>query len=154
MGENKLQATVNIRNKKAKFEYAIVETYVCGIALKGTEIKSIRQSKASIMEGYCGFDGDELYVRNIHITEYEKASFVNHEPTRPRKLLLNRSELDKIHKQVKVKGVTIVPLRLFINDKGLAKLEIGVATGKKLVDKREDLKAKDAKRDMDRAMKR
>ncbi|TXC82167.1 SsrA-binding protein SmpB [Luteibaculum oceani] len=154
MAEKKLQASVNIKNKKARFEFNIIDTYVCGIVLKGTEIKSIRLNKASITEGYCGFEKDELFLRNAHIAEYEKASFKTHEPTRPRKLLLNRNELDKIHKQVKVKGITIVPLRMFINDKGLAKLEIGIAEGKKLHDKRQDLKEKDAKREMDRAMKR
>lgn len=154
MASNKLQAKINIKNKKAKFEYEIGDTYVCGIVLKGTEIKSLRQNKASISEGYCGFDANELFARNLHIAEYDKASFENHEAKRARKLLLNRTELNKIHKAVKVKGVTIVPLRLFINEKGLAKLEIGIAAGKKLHDKRQDLKEKDAKRDMDRAMKR
>ncbi|MGB0165565.1 MAG: SsrA-binding protein SmpB [Luteibaculum sp.] len=154
MAEQKFSSNISIKNKKARFEYLIEATYVCGIVLKGTEIKSIRQNKASITEGYCGFVENELWARNLHIAPYENASFESHEATRPRKLLLQRSELEKIHKKVKVKGITIVPLKLFINDRGLAKLEIGVASGKKIHDKREDLKEKDAKRDMDRAMKR
>ncbi len=154
MADQKFSSDINIKNKKAKFEYHIGDTFTCGMVLRGTEIKAIRLNKASIVEGYCGFDGDELFIRNMHIGTYENASFQTHEPTRPRKLLLNRQELSKIRKQVKTKGVTIVPLRLYINNKGLAKLDIGIATGKKLHDKRDDLKAKDAKRDMDRAMKR
>ena len=132
---------VNIRNKRAKFEYHLLETYTAGIQLGGTEIKSIRNGKASI-------------IRNMHVTEYENASFYNHKPRSDRKLLLNRKEIDRIEKFLKVKGNTLIPLRMFLSDKGWIKLEIACAQGKKLHDKRQDLKEKDDKRDMDRAMKR
>jgi len=146
-------SNVNIKNKKAGFEYHLVDKYVAGIQLTGTEIKSIRNSKASVGEAYCVFVKSELFIRNMHIAEYDPGSYNNHEPKRDRKLLLNRLELDKLKKKLKNKGVTIVPVRLFINDKGLAKLEIALAEGKKLYDKRQDLKSKDDKRAMDRAMK-
>ncbi|GAA0874623.1 SsrA-binding protein [Wandonia haliotis] len=147
------QSGVNIRNKRANFEYQIIEKFVAGIQLTGTEIKSIRNSKASIVEAYCVFEKEELFIRNMHIAEYENGSYYNHNPRRDRKLLLNRRELDKLFKKSKVKGFSIIPLNLFINEKGLAKLNIALGQGKKLHDKREDLKAKDSKRDMDRAMK-
>lgn len=144
---------VNIRNKKANFEYAIIDTYTAGIKLTGTEIKSIRASKASINEAYCVFVKDELVIRNMNITEYTHGTHYNHEPKRDRKLLLNRNELTKLKKKSQEKGLTIIPLRLFTNEKGLAKLDIALAQGKKLYDKREDLKSKDAKREIDRKMK-
>jgi SsrA-binding protein len=127
---------------------------MAGIQLTGSEIKSLRNSKASIVEAYCVFEKNELFIRNMHIAEYENSSYYNHNPKRDRKLLLNRKELDKLFKKAKIKGFSIVPLNLFINDKGLAKLNIALAQGKKLHDKREDLKEKDSKRDMDRAMKK
>jgi len=145
---------VNIKNKRAKFEFHILETFMAGIQLTGSEIKSLRNSKASIVEAYCVFEKNELFIRNMHIAEYENSSYYNHNPKRDRKLLLNRKELDKLFKKAKIKGFSIVPLNLFINDKGLAKLNIALAQGKKLHDKREDLKEKDSKRDMDRAMKK
>lgn len=148
------ESKVNIKNKRARFEYHISDTYIAGLQLSGTEIKSIRASKASILEAYCLFDKGEMWVRGMHITEYDNGSFYNHKPRADRKLLLNRREIDKIEKFLKDKGNTVVPMRLFISDKGWAKLEIGLAKGKKLHDKREDLKEKDDKRDMDRAMKR
>lgn len=144
---------INIKNKKAKFEYHLEDEFVAGIQLTGSEIKSIRNNKASIVEAYCVFVEDELFVRNMHIAEYDNASYYNHKPRRDRKLLLNRQELDKLFKKVQTKGNSIVPTHLFINDKGLAKLRIYLASGKKLHDKRQDLKQKDAKREMDRAMK-
>ena len=144
---------VNIRNKKAAFEYHLHETYVAGMVLSGAEIKSIRAGKASIKEAYCFFKRGELFIRNMHISEYRFASFGKPEPTRERKLLLNRRELNKLEKAIKTKGYTIVPIRLFISAGGWAKLEIALASGKKLYDKREDLKKKDMKRDMDRARK-
>jgi SsrA-binding protein len=144
---------VNIQNKKAKFEYDFIEKFTAGLKLLGTEIKSIREGKASIKEGYCSFENDELFIYNMHITEYENASFTNHEPTRKRKLLLNRRELDKMKKKVNEKGFTIVPTRLFISDKGFAKLNIALAKGKKIYDKRESIKRKDDKRKIDRALK-
>lgn len=144
---------VKIKNKRAKFEYEFLETFTAGIQLYGTEIKSIRNSKASIIEAYCVFVKNELVVRNMSINEYEKGGHYNHDVRRDRKLLLNRSELDKLQKKLKNQGLTIVPTLLYIADSGYAKLNIALAKGKKLHDKREDLKAKDAKRSMDRALK-
>ena len=144
---------VNIKNRKASFEYHLIDKFVAGLQLLGTEIKSIRESKASIAEGYCTFMGDELFVKNMHIAEYSHGGFVNHEPKRMRKLLLSRQELDKLLKKTKIKGFTIVPTRLFIGKNGYAKLEIALAEGKKLYDKRESLKQADDKRSMDRTMK-
>lgn len=145
---------VNIRNKRAKFEYHLLETFTAGIQLGGTEIKSIRNSKASILEAFCVFERGEVWVRNMSITEYENGSFYNHKPKSDRKLLLNKKEIDKIEKFLKVKGNTIVPLKLFLSEKGWAKLNIALAQGKKLHDKRNDLKEKDDKREMDRALKK
>jgi SsrA-binding protein len=142
---------INIKNKRASFEYEFIETYVAGIQLTGTEIKSIRDGKANITDGYCLFVKNELYARNLQISEYKYGTHYNHEPKRDRKLLLNRTELKKLQGRLKDKGLTIVPLRLFINDRGLAKLEIALAKGKKLYDKREDLKKKDAKREIERS---
>lgn len=144
---------VNIKNKRAKFEYQLLDKFVAGIQLGGTEIKSIRNNKASILEAYCVVEDGQVFIRNMHITEYENASFYQHKPRADRKLLLNKREIDKLDKKIKQKGFSIVPLRLFINDKGLAKLEIALAQGKKLYDKRQDLKAKDDKRAIDRIKK-
>lgn len=144
---------INIKNKKARFEYQILDKFVAGIQLTGTEIKSIRESKASIVEAYCVFESGEVFIRNMYITAYENGSFYNHKPRGDRKLLLNKKEIDKIEKFLKVKGNALVPLRMFLSEKGWAKLEIATAQGKKLHDKREDLKEKDDKRAMDRAMK-
>jgi len=148
-----LQNNINIRNKKASFQYEFIEKFEAGMQLRGTEIKSIREGKASIKEGYCAFKDGELFVFNISITPYSDASFSNHEPTRPRKLLLHKQELEKLFKKKKDVGLTIIPTLLFINEKGYAKLNIALAKGKKTQDKRESLKTKDAKRQMDRAMK-
>ncbi len=145
---------INIQNKKAKFEYHLLERFTAGMQLVGTEIKSIRAGKASIKEAYCIFESGEVWIRNMHITEYGNASFYSHQPRSDRKLLLNKKEINKIEKFLKVKGNTIVPLRLFISDKGWAKVEIACAQGKKLYDKRHSLKEKDDKRSMDRAMKK
>ncbi len=145
---------INIQNKKAKFEYHLLERFTAGMQLVGTEIKSIRAGKASIKEAYCIFESGEVWIRNMHITEYVNASFYSHQPRSDRKLLLNKKEINKIEKFLKVKGNTIVPLRLFISDKGWAKVEIAFAQGKKLYDKRHSLKEKDDKRSMDRAMKK
>lgn len=146
----KLSNTVNIENRKARFDYQFLETLTAGMVLKGTEIKSIRMGKAGLSDSYCYFRGDELYVRNFHITEYEDASFYNHEPLRERKLLLSKHELSKWQKKVKDQGLTIVPVSLFINDKGFAKLNIALAKGKKNFDKRDDIKKKDLEREMNR----
>ncbi|MBN2637339.1 MAG: SsrA-binding protein SmpB [Prolixibacteraceae bacterium] len=146
-------STIRIKNKRATFEYEIIERFVAGIILVGTEIKSIRSGKANLTESYCQFFRSELFVRNMHISEYELGTCNNHEARRDRKLLLNRKELKKLEKKVKESGFTIICTSLFINDRGLAKLEIALARGKKTYDKRESLKLKDAKRDIDRMMK-
>ncbi|MDR1861121.1 MAG: SsrA-binding protein SmpB [Bacteroidales bacterium] len=146
-------ANINIRNKRAHFDYEVLETFIAGIQLLGTEIKSVRASKVSLAEAYCRFADGELYVINMNISEYDFGNINNHEARRDRKLLLRKRELTKLHKKLKEGGLTIVPLRMFLNDRGLAKVEIGLAKGKKIYDKRETLKLKDARRDMDRAMK-
>ncbi len=145
---------VNIKNKKAYFEYDIYEEFTAGMQLTGTEIKSVRSSKASIKEGYCYEKNGEVFIKNMHIAEYENGSFTNHLPKRERKLLLNKKEILKIQKELKVKGITLLPLKLFISKSGYAKINIGLGKGKKLHDKRESLKEKDTKRDLDRLMKR
>jgi len=148
-----MSSIINIKNRKAKFEYEFISSFTAGISLLGTEIKSIRNNKANISDAHCLFIGNELFVRNLHIDEYPNAGYVNHETKRDRKLLLNKQELSKINGKVKEKGNTIVPKRLFINDKGKAKLEIALAKGKKLYDKRESIKEKDMKRNIDRIKK-
>ncbi|MFM1932232.1 MAG: hypothetical protein RL226_1535 [Bacteroidota bacterium] len=139
-----------IRNKKALFRYFLLDEFVTGMQLTGSEIKSIRNGKASIVEAYCKMRKGELFVVNMYIAEYENGGYANHKPKRDRKLLLNRSELNKLERKTKDQGLTIVPIELFINDKGLAKLKVALAKGKKLHDKREDLKTKDLAREMDR----
>lgn len=141
---------IRIKNKKASFEYYLQEKFVAGMVLTGTEIKSIRAGKASVNEAYCAFTQGELFVRNMHIAEYDYGTYNNHEPKRERKLLLTARELKKLHSSLNEKGLTLVPTVLFINEKGLAKLEIALAKGKKLYDKRETLKQKDTQRDMER----
>ena len=150
----KAQKEIAIKNKRASFDYEILETWVAGIVLAGTEIKSLRLGKAAIVDCYCYFSGDELWVRGVNISEYAWGSYNNHQPKRDRKLLLNRKELDKIHRALQDKGLTLVGLRLFINESGLAKLLIGLARGRKSFDKRDYIKEKDARREMDRAMKK
>ncbi|MFD2697511.1 SsrA-binding protein SmpB [Mesonia sediminis] len=144
---------INIQNRKARFQYEIIDKYIAGISLAGTEIKSIRQGKASIAESFCEFHRNELYVINMHIEEYSHASHFNHNPKSERKLLLQRKELRKLHKEVSNTGLTIIPLRLFINERGLAKLQIGLAKGKKMHDKRETIKDRENKRKLDRIKK-
>jgi len=141
---------VQIRNKKASFEYEFVDTYIAGLILKGTEIKSIRESKASIQEAHCFFDGDTLKVKGMTISQYNNASFYAHELTRERSLLLKKRELEKLKSKSEEKGLTIIPLRIFINERGFAKLEIALARGKKLHDKRDSIKQKDVRREMER----
>ena len=148
-----MTAGVLIKNKQANFEYFIIEKYEAGIQLMGTEIKSIRAGKATITDGYCSFIGNELYLMNIHIAEYSFGSFYNHAPKRERKLLLNKKELKKIQGKLKDVGMTIIPLAIVINERGFAKVEIGIAKGKKMHDKRDTLKEKDAKIEMDRRLK-
>ncbi|MBO5828353.1 MAG: SsrA-binding protein SmpB [Paludibacteraceae bacterium] len=150
----KLKNSVLIRNKRASFDYELVDFYKAGIVLVGTEIKSIRLGKASLVDTFCFFNNGELWVKNMNISEYFYGTYNNHLPRRDRKLLLSKKELLKIRRQTKDTGFTVVPTKLFINEKGLAKLEIAVAKGKKSYDKRDALKEKDDKRNMDRAMKR
>ncbi len=145
---------INIRNRRATFDYEIIDEYVAGIVLFGTEIKSIRLGKASLVDSYCFFDKGELWVRGVNISEYDWGSCNNHAPRRDRKLLLNAKELSKIERATQDKGLTIVALRMFLNDRGLAKVVIAVARGRKSYDKREYLKESDAKREMDKAMKK
>lgn len=145
---------ISIRNRRAKFDYEIIETWVAGIVLKGTEIKSLRMGKASLVDAFCYFDRGELYIKGLNISPYEWGNYRNHDPQRIRKLLLNRKELTKIGRELQNVGLTVVALRIFINDKGLAKVEIGLARGRKQYDKREYIKDRDAKREMDRAMRK
>jgi SsrA-binding protein len=149
-----MQNKVNIQNKKARFLYEILDKYTAGIVLTGTEIKSIRNSKASIAESFCEFNEQgELFVINMTIEEYIYGTYYNHKPKAERKLLLNKKELKKLHKEVQNTGLTIIPLKLFINEKGYAKLDIALAKGKKLFDKRETIKDRDNKRNLDRIKK-
>ena len=148
-----MQNNINIKNKRARFEYELLDEFTAGIQLLGTEIKSIREGKAKITDSYCFMDNGELFIRNMHVSEYSHGNINNHEPSRERKLLLKRDELKKCEKKLKDKGLTIVALKMFINASGYAKLNIAIAKGKKLHDKRENLKDKDLKRDIDRAKK-
>ena len=144
---------VNIRNKRARFEYHLEDHFDAGMVLGGTEIKSIRNGKASIIEAYCIVDDGQVFIRNMTVTPYENGSFYNHQPRSDRKLLLNKKEIKKLEKWMKIKGNTIVPLKLYLNEKGWLKCQIACAQGKKLHDKRHDLKSKDDTREMARAMK-
>ncbi len=143
---------VLIKNKRARFEYFLTEEFSAGIVLSGTEIKSLREGKANITDSYCAFKGMELFVFNLHIAEYTHGTYSNHEPKRERKLLLTKRELKKINGKTKEKGLTIIPIQLYINEKGLAKIDIAIAKGKKLYDKRHTIKDQDIKRDIDRAI--
>ena len=147
------QPSVNIKNKRATFDYELMDTYTAGIVLTGTEIKSIRLGKASLVDTFCYFAKGELWVKNMHIAEYFYGSYNNHTARRDRKLLLNKKELEKIQRGMKDPGFTTVPVRLFINEKGLAKLVVALAKGKNLHDKRESQKAKDAQREIQKALK-
>ena len=144
---------INIKNKKASFNFEFIERFVAGIVLGGTEIKSIRQGKASLVDAYCFFEGDELWVSGMHIAEYSFGSYNNHDPKQDRKLLLSRRELNKLKKKSEEKGFTIVATRLFVNDRGLAKLEIALAKGKREYDKRQDIRKRDTDRELDRLRK-
>ena len=144
---------INIRNKRATFDYEIIEEFIAGVVLVGTEIKSLRLGKASMVDTYCYFDRNELWLRGLNIAEYGWGTCNNHIPKRDRKLLLNRKELNKLQRSLQDRGLTVVGLRLFLNDRGLAKVAIGLARGRKAYDKREYIKENDAKREMDKAMK-
>jgi SsrA-binding protein len=150
MSKQRFSNDINIRNRQAGFEYELLDKYVAGIVLTGTEIKSIREGKVNLQDGYCYMNKGEMFVKGVNITPYAQGTHYNHEATRERKLLLKKSELAKLEGKVEEKGLTIVPLRLFVNDRGFAKLEIAVGRGKKLHDKRESIKERDAKRELNR----
>ncbi|MDZ4664348.1 MAG: SsrA-binding protein SmpB [Bacteroidota bacterium] len=149
----KLSNKINIENRRARFDYQFLEQFTAGIVLQGTEIKSIREGKAGLSDSYCYFRHGELYIKNLHITEYSEASFKNHEPLRERKLLLSKAELRKLEGKLKDQGLTIIPVRLFLSDKGFAKVDVALAKGKKEFDKRQDIKKKDAEREIGRKLK-
>ena len=148
-----MKITVNIQNRRAYFEYEVMDQYTAGIMLTGTEIKSIKEGKANINEAYCVFQQGELFIKNMHITEYKLGTHYNHDPLRLRKLLLKGRELTKMLTKVKEKGLTIIPLKIFLSERGYAKMDIALAKGKKVHDKRDSIKNKDNKRDLDRVMK-
>jgi SsrA-binding protein len=147
------QKNINIKNKKVYHNYALLDKYIAGIVLSGTEIKSIRQGKATLVDSYCFFKNGELFIQGFHVTEYEYGTHNNHAPKRYKKLLLNKKELRKLERKNQEKGLTIVATRCFINDRGFAKMEIALAKGKQEHDKRETIKRKDLKREMDRIRK-
>ncbi|MDX9929589.1 MAG: SsrA-binding protein SmpB [Bacteroidales bacterium] len=147
-------SNIVIRNRRASFEYEFVEKYIAGIQLRGTEIKALRLGKANVTDSYCQFYRGELFVKGLNIAEYSWGNINNHDPVRERKLLLTSRELRKLERKVKESGLTIIVLKLFINERGLAKVEIALAKGRKAYDKRENLKQKDARREMDRAAKK
>ena len=149
---NNTSYNIQFKNKKAHYQYFISSEFTAGMVLQGSEVKSIRLRNVNLSDAYCQFVDDELYVVNMHIAPYEQASYNQHDAKRDRKLLLNRQELKKLHKAVKEKGVAIIPLLLYVNEKGLVKLDIGLAKGKKFYDKRDSLKEKDKKRDLDRQL--
>lgn len=148
----KQENSINVKNRKAFFEYTLLDKYIAGVQLKGTEIKSIREGKISFTDSFCFFEKGELWIKNMHISEYSQAAHYNHEPLRNRKLLLKKKELKKISNSI-IESMLIVPLRLFINDKGFAKIEISLAKGKKLYDKRETIKKREVERDIRRSIK-
>lgn len=145
-----IQQKISIKNRRASFDYSLIEKYTAGIVLLGTEIKAIREGKVSLVDSFCYFRNNELYVRNLNISIYTEGNLYNHEPTRERKLLLNKQEITKLQKKLLDKGLTLIPTLLFTSDSGYAKLEIALAKGKKLFDKRDDMKAKDIDRDLKR----
>jgi len=147
-------AKIEVKNKRAEFDYQILERYQAGIILTGSEIKSIRNGGGSISEAFCILRDGELFVKNMNIPEYSHGAYANHEPLRVRKLLLNKKELNKIDAKVREKGLTLIPLRLTTNDRGIVKIEIGLAKGKKMYDKRDSIKQKENKRELERVMKR
>jgi SsrA-binding protein len=150
MAKDRFSKTVNIQNRQARFEYEILDKYTAGIVLTGTEIKSIREGKVNLQDGYCYFNKGEVFVKGVNITPYAQGTHYNHEATRERKLLLKKTEINKLEGKIEEKGLTLIPLRLFINDRGFAKMEIAVGRGKKLHDKRDSMRERDAKRELDR----
>ena len=149
--KDRIQKHVNIVNRRASYEYQFLTKYTAGIMLKGTEIKSIREGNVNMSDAFCTFHNDCLWVQQMHIAKFTEGTYNNHEPMRERKLLLNKRELNQLEKKSQEQGLTIIPIRIFISERGFAKVEIALARGKKLFDKREDIKAKDQKREMDRS---
>lgn len=143
---------IEIKNKKAEYQYFLLDSFSAGLVLTGTEIKSIREGRANLADAYCVFIGNELYVRQMHISEYRFGSWLNHVAKRDRKLLLNKKELRKLQNKIKERGFTIIPTLLYVNPQGYAKLDISLARGKKFFDKRETIKAKDNRRDLEREL--
>jgi SsrA-binding protein len=150
MAKERFAKNINIKNRQATFEYELQDKYIAGIVLTGTEIKSIREGKINLQDGYGYFNNGELFVKGVNISPYAQGTHYNHDATRERKLLLKRSELKKLESRSQEKGLTLVPTRLFINDRGLAKMEIALGRGKKMHDKRDSIKERDAKRELDR----
>jgi len=150
MAEKRFSDNINIRNRQATFQYELLDKMVAGIVLRGTEIKSIREGKVNLQDGYCYFANGEVFVKAITITPYAQGTHYNHEASRERKLLMKKSELTKLEARVEEKGLALIPIRLFINERGLVKLEIALARGKKLHDKRDSIKEKDLKRELSR----
>lgn len=150
MNKSRFSNNISIKNRQASFQYELIDTYVAGMVLKGTEIKSIKEGKANLQDGHCYFNNGELFVKGISITPYDQGTHYNHEAARERKLLLKKTELSRLEHKSEEKGLTIVPLRLFINARGYAKLEIALARGKKMHDKRDSIKERDVKRELSR----
>jgi SsrA-binding protein len=148
--QNRFSNDINIRNKQAGFQYELLDKYVAGIVLKGTEIKSIREGKVNLQDGYCYLNNGEIFAKGINITTYAQGTHYNHEAARERKLLLKKMEIKKLEGKVEEKGLTLIPTRLFINERGYAKLEIALAKGKKVHDKRDSIKERDIKRELSR----
>jgi SsrA-binding protein len=148
MAKQRFAKDIHIKNRQASYEYELLDKYIAGIVLTGTEIKSIREGKVNLQDGYGYFNNGELFVKGVNITPYSQGTHYNHEPTRERKLLLKRSELKKLETRSEEKGLTLVPTRLFINDRGFAKMEIALGRGKKMHDKRDSIKERDAKREL------
>jgi SsrA-binding protein len=150
MTEKRFSSDINIRNRQATFQYELLDKFIAGIALRGTEIKSIREGKINLQDGYCYFSNGEIFTKGISITPYAQGTHYNHEAARERKLLMKKSELKKLESKVEEKGLALIPIRIFINERGLAKLEIALARGKKTHDKREGIKERDIKRELSR----
>jgi SsrA-binding protein len=150
MSKDRFLKDINIRNRQASFQFEFIDKFIAGIVLKGTEIKSIREGKVNLQDGYCYFNNEEIFAKGINITPYSQGTHYNHEAARERKLLMKKSEMAKLESKVEEKGLTLVPVRLFINERGFAKLEIALARGKKTHDKRESIKERDVKRELSR----
>ncbi|HEY4654118.1 MAG TPA: SsrA-binding protein SmpB [Cyclobacteriaceae bacterium] len=150
MSKQRFSNSINVKNRQAAYNYELLDKYIAGMVLKGTEIKSIKEGKVNLQDGYCYVDRGELFVKGINITPYAQGTHYNHEPARERKLLLKRSEIRKLESRMAEKGLTLIPTRLFINDRGYAKLEIALARGKKQFDKRQTIKEKDIRRELNR----